>query len=188
MKPINYDQISDEDLVRRVVDGYSEEFSFVYDRYSHKVYSRCLSFAKGSSTAQDLTHDIFIKAFINLSKFNYDSRFSTWLYSITYNYCIDFVKQLSRVAISSEEEVPEIPESDDNKNQEELLKIEAHQLQLVLDMLHPKDKAILLMKYQDSMSIKEIQEALDLNESAVKMRIKRARAKTVEFYNQYIKS
>lgn len=188
MKSINYDQIPDEDLVRRVVEGYSEEFSHVYDRYSQKVYSRCLSFAKESSTAQDLTHDIFIKAFINLSKFNHESRFSTWLYSITYNYCIDFVKQLSRVEISSEEDVMEIPDSDDTKNQEELLKIEANQLQLVLDMLHPKDKAILLMKYQDDMTIREIQEILDLNESAVKMRIKRARAKTVEFYNQYIKT
>lgn len=85
--------------------------------------------------------------------------------------------------LESEEEMPEIPDSTDLRNEEEILKIEAAKLQQVLEFLHPKDKAILLMKYQDDLSIKEIQDVMELNESAVKMRIKRARAKAIEFYH-----
>ncbi len=183
MELLNYDQISDEQLVRRVVNGHSEEFSYLYDRYASKVYHKCLSFVKDTNTAQDLTHDIFIKSFIHLAQFNFQSKFSTWLYSITYNYCIDFLKQSSKMRLESEEEMPEIPDSTDLRNEEEILKIEAAKLQQVLEFLHPKDKAILLMKYQDDLSIKEIQDVMELNESAVKMRIKRARAKAIEFYH-----
>ena len=85
--------------------------------------------------------------------------------------------------LESEDEMPEIPDSTDLRNEEEIMKIEAAKLQQVLEYLHPKEKAILLMKYQDDLSIKEIQDIMELNESAVKMRIKRARAKAIEIYH-----
>lgn len=85
--------------------------------------------------------------------------------------------------LESEDEMPEIPDSTDLRNEEEIMKIEAAKLQQVLEYLLPKDKAILLMKYQDDLSIKEIQDIMELNESAVKMRIKRARAKAIEIYH-----
>lgn len=188
METVNYDHISDEDLVLRIINGHSQEFSLLYDRYASKVYYKCLSFAKDPSTAQDLTHDIFIKTFIHLPQFTFKSLFSTWLYSIAYHYCIDFVKQINKVRLENDEEMLDIPDSDDSKNEEVLMKIDTKELIYILDQLHPSNKAILLMKYQDELSIKEIQEILELTESAVKMRIKRARAKAIEQYHKYLKS
>ena len=82
----------------------------------------------------------------------------------------------------SADSIREIPDDDDEKNEREMLQFEARKLMLVLDALDVKEKAILLMKYQDDMSIKDISIALAASESAVKMRIKRSKAKAVELH------
>jgi RNA polymerase sigma factor (sigma-70 family) len=176
------EKMTDDEIVRLVVSGKHEVFSVLYDRYSTKVFHKCISFVKERDTAKDLTHDIFIKTFLNLSKFSFQSKFGTWLYSITYNYCVDFVKAQKKIKKENDDNLADIADDEDSRNEEELLKIESARLMQVMDMMHPADKAILLMKYQDDLSIKDIQEILGLTESAVKMRIMRARAKALETY------
>lgn len=177
------EKLSDEEVVKIVVIKNShDDFGILYDRYSEKVYHKCISFVKDLDLAQDLTHDIFLKTFLNLSKFNFESRFSTWLYSITYNFCIDFLRKNNKVVKESDAGLENIADDDDHKNEEELLTIEAQRLGTVLDSIGPNDKMLLLMKYQDELSVQEIMAVMDLKESAVKMRIKRARAKAVETY------
>ena len=77
-----------------------------------------------------------------------------------------------------------IAEDEDEANERELLSMEAARLKRVLERISPNDKMILLMKYQDDLSIKEIMEGLQVAESAVKMRIKRAKAKALETYKE----
>ena len=60
-------------------------------------------------------------------------------------------------------------------------------LKIVMDMISPDEKMILLLKYQDNLSIRELSEALDIGESAVKMRLKRAKEKLVQKYTNYTK-
>lgn len=178
------EKLSDEEIVKLVVVNNShDDFGILYDRYSEKVYHKCISFVKDLDLAQDLTHDVFIKTFVNLSKFNFESRFSTWLYSVTYNFCIDYLRKNNKAIRESEEILENIADVDDQKNEEELLTIEAERLKIVLESISLNDKMLLLMKYQDDLSIQEIMVAMELKESAVKMRIKRARAKAVETYN-----
>jgi RNA polymerase sigma-70 factor (ECF subfamily) len=88
------------------------------------------------------------------------------------------------VVYNSEEILVNIPDAEDSKNERELLKMEAQRLVRVLDAIKPDEKAILLMKYQDECSIAEIAQALEISESATKMRIKRSRAKVVELYQK----
>ncbi|WP_317166389.1 RNA polymerase sigma factor [Yeosuana marina] len=86
--------ITDEELVTLIVNNKSSQlFSVIYDRYSHVVYNKCISFVKDTNEAQDLTHDIFVKLFIKLKTFNHKSKFSTWLYSFTYNHCVNYVQR-----------------------------------------------------------------------------------------------
>ncbi|WP_340155976.1 sigma-70 family RNA polymerase sigma factor, partial [uncultured Winogradskyella sp.] len=61
------------------------------------------------------------------------------------------------------------------------------QLKKVMELISPDEKMILLLKYQDNLSIKELAEALDIGESAVKMRLKRAKEKLVQKYTNYTK-
>lgn len=81
------------------------------------------------------------------------------------------------------DEEKEVGEKQDQQNEEDLMNIQSERLAEVLKVMNPKYKAILLMKFQDGFSIKEIMQILDLSESAVKMRIKRAKADALNTYN-----
>ena len=179
--------LSDEDLVKVIVESKShDDFGILYDRYSEKVYHKCISFVKDLDLAQDLTHDIFLKVFVNLSRFSHKSKFSTWLYSLTYNFCIDYTRKNGKVRFEGDDKLTNIPDNEDDRNEKEILSLRAERLGAVLDLISPDDKAVLLMKYQDEMSVKDIETVLGLSESAVKMRVKRARAKAVEMcYKTY---
>ncbi len=153
-------------------------FTLLYNRYASKIYAKCITLLKDESSAQDATQEIFIKVFMNLSKFGERARFSTWVYSITYNYCIDYIrkkKKLKNIFSDEMEKAPDLPEEE--VSDKELLEMEIAELKVVLDRIPIGDKAILLMKYQDDLSIKDIANILDKTESAVKMKIKRAKAK-----------
>jgi RNA polymerase sigma factor (sigma-70 family) len=94
LKPRQLQHLSDEEIVERII--ITQDISLVeilYQRYADKVYRKCLSFVKEEASAEDLTHDIFMKLYLNLSSFKQKSKFSTWLYSITYNFCIDHIRK-----------------------------------------------------------------------------------------------
>ncbi len=156
----------------------------LYKRYSGKVYSKCISLLKEEALAKDAAQEVFTKIFLNLAKFSDRSKFSTWVYSITYNYCIDFLrkKKKEKNLFSSEMEDP--PDLEEEVPDTELLEMEVGRLKVVLERLPEGDKAILLMKYQEEMSIREIAGILDKTESAVKMKIKRAKHKAQALYQE----
>lgn len=178
--------MKDLDVILTYLDTQAEPcFTLIYNRYSAKIYAKCLSLLKNEAMARDATQEIFMKIFLNLSRFGQKSRFSTWVYSITYNYCIDFLrKQQKKQALFSDEleNPPDLAE--DEVSDHEILEIEVRQLKQILEEIPAGDKAILLMKYQDEMSVKEISSVLEKTESAVKMKIKRAKAKAQEIKNK----
>jgi len=179
----DYSLIEDDKLVRRIA-ATNDTFLFgiLYDRYSKVVYNKCLSFVRDKQEAEDLTHDIFVKLFISLRKFSGRSKFSTWLYSFTYNYCVNYVqrKKNKYAPAFNAEQYAELSDYDDS----ELLQAKENRLMKALEQIPPEDKMILLMKFQDDMSIKDLQDLLDIGESAVKMRIKRAKARVIQAFNQ----
>lgn len=155
----------------------------LYSRYADKVYRKCYSFVKDEAAAEDLAHDVFIKVLLNLNSFSGRSKFSSWLYSVTYNFCIDYLRRKQRHHIESIDNDSSTPINlADIDTVEDLSHIKSDRLKLLLEKVKTEEKMILLMKYADSMSIKEIQEALNLSESAVKMRIKRAKEKVLDLY------
>lgn len=180
MKTKKLHELSDEDIAAFIVKYKdSKSFSILYDRYAVKVYAKCLSFTKSSEEAEDLAHDIFLKMYLKLKEFKANAKFSTWLYSITYNYCVDFVARTRKSRESQEEYTEELAMQDD-AYEEELFQIRVEHLKMLLEKINPEDKALLLMKYQDDLSIKEITTITHLSESAIKMRLKRAKAKIIE--------
>jgi RNA polymerase sigma factor (sigma-70 family) len=177
------DQLSDIDLIDGYLSSQSElMFGELFARYNSKVYSKCYSLLKDDSIAEDLTQEIFLKVFLNLSKFNRKSQFSTWVYSITYNCCIDAIRRGKKEVVISEEDVKLPQEAVEDVSDEELFEIAVDRLQELLDMIPASDKAVLLMKYRDDMAIKEICEIYNTTESAVKMKLKRAKLKVRDLY------
>ena len=181
----NDKELNDEELVSALQKHMdTERFGVLYDRYTTKVYQKCLGMTRDKDLAKDLTHDIFLKAFVNLSKFDHRSKFGTWLYSITYNYCLDTLRKGQRTRSEEIDERVEDGTIDDQAYEAKLLGLRADRLDQVIAKLDPADRALLLMKYQEDLSVKEIMEVMALQESAVKMRILRARERALRLYVQ----
>lgn len=160
-------------------------FNVLYDRYSSKVFGKCFSLLKSEAKAQDAAQEIFVKVLLNLSKFSGRSKFSTWLYSITYNFCIDVIRKNKKdVGVLVDDINAYGDEVADDIEDAQILETSVVRLKEVLNEIPAGDKAILLMKYQDEFSIKDICEILNKSESAIKMKIKRAKEKFVKTYKE----
>lgn len=188
MRTIDATKLSDEELVSKIVEKNDTHlFAVLYDRYAGVVYNKCYGFSKSKEEAQDLTHDVFIKLFIKLRSFKGRSKFSTWLYSFTYNFCVNYVqrntaKKQEKVTVVTD--VIKDEDLDDSIDDATLFELKSDKLAKALELIDPSEKMILLMKYQDDMPIKEISEVLEIGESAVKMRLKRAKEKVVKTYHE----
>ncbi|PTN08818.1 RNA polymerase sigma factor [Mangrovibacterium marinum] len=178
--------LNDEELVARIIhEGKTELFELLYKRYFFKVVDKSYSFIKNKSMAEDFANDILAKAYEKLPGFKGNSLFSSWLYAITYNYSIDYLrlkKKLHYPNWNSENEIPDIPD----ESEADLEEMSYDKLLIILERIHPEEKALLLMKYQDNLPGKAIAQTLRISEDAVKMRLKRARTRVIYLYQSML--
>lgn len=182
----NSHKLTDDELVKGIVKNNDTLlFEILYDRYSKLVFNKCYGFAKDEHEAKDLTQDVFLKLFVKLASFKGNSKFSTWLYAFTYNHCVNYVTRSTAKKFEKQTaDYAEIENISDVEDDSSFLEMKVEKLEAALELISPDDKMILLLKYQDFMSIKEIVSVLEIGESAVKMRIKRAKDKLVAVYNE----
>lgn len=183
-------KLSDEDLVSAIVKTNDTLlFEVLYDRFATMVYNKCYGFAKDEDEAKDLTQDVFLKLFVKLASFNGKSKFSTWLYAFTYNHCVNYVTRNTAKKFEKQSvdytDIQNLPEDHDDDS--EFSEMRVDKLKKALELVSPDEKMILLLKYQDNLSIKEIVMVLGVGESAVKMRIKRAKEKLLTVYANHLK-
>jgi RNA polymerase sigma factor, sigma-70 family len=165
--------LSDEQLVHYHLQGDQTSLGILYERHFNNVYYKCLSFSKDPIEAYDLVQEIFLRTFSKLHLFRGNSEFSTWLFRITHNFCIeDYRKKyrnkyekLSSLAYDLADEEYE-PNNLDNVSLENVIKSVSETEQLMLKL-----------KYLEGKSIKELQDQFHMGESAVKMRLQRAKQK-----------
>lgn len=179
-----YKQKSDEEIVLLIINsGNQELFELLYLRYFKKVRDKCFSFLKDTKLSEEFANDILTKAYEKIHGYKGNSSFSSWLYSITYNYCIDYLrvkKKLHYPDWNSNNEIPEIIDESETDFEE----VNYENLLAIFELIHPEEKVLLLMKYQDNLPIKHIAKTLRISEDAVKMRLKRARSRVIYMYNQ----
>jgi len=181
------EDLTDEKLVREIVKNNNVMlFEQLYDRYEKRVYNKCCGFAKSAAEAEDLTQDVFLMLFVKLGSFKGKSKFSSWLYSVTYNFCVNYVNRNRGRKI---EDKSDSISDDSGKlsaviDDERILDLRYDKLKRALDLISPEDKTLLLLKYQDEVSIRELSELMQISESAIKMRLKRAKARVEVKYNE----
>lgn len=178
---IRISELTDSDLILFITGENLPQFrragqEELYRRYGGKVYHKCISLIKDADVAHDLTHDIFIKIFFNLHRFQHKSPFYSWVFAITYNRCFDYLNKRKKFQTV---DLSEVPEPDDGGNAELQYKIfkesKLEALEQALDRLKAPERMVLSMYYQDKMSVKAMAILLKAGESAVKMRLKRSR-------------
>lgn len=174
--------------VRRVLDGDVNAFEPLVREYEKTVYNLALRTVGNAEDAADITQEAFIRAYNSLPSFRGDSRFSSWLYRIVSNLCLDFLRSRSRHAVVSlsredgEGEETEAEIADESQSPELLLdrKLTREAVRQGLDALPREQRDILLLREIRGMSYEEIGEALGLEAGTVKSRLFRARKKLCE--------
>jgi RNA polymerase sigma factor (sigma-70 family) len=182
--PESFIHLNDNEIILKIKnENASNNFEILYNRYYSKVLDKCFSIVKNRQVAEELAEDIFSKVFEKLKTFKQQALFSSWLYSVTYNHCIDYLREKNKLHYPDWNRDNEIPEIIDDI--EEVLEVIDYDKVLeVMELIHPEEKALLFMKYMDDLTIKQIAEALRISDDAAKMRLKRARARVLYIYTQ----
>lgn len=186
-KPItlNLLVLTDEELVSEIIASNNTDlFGVLYDRFSSNIYNKSYSFVKSEEEAKDLTQDIFLKLYLKLPSYQGKSKFSTWLYSFTYNHCVNYVnRNLKKRYEKSITGIYDIENYSDHEVEYDCLYDDKEKkLTSALSQIPEKDRTILVLKYKKDLSIKKIENVLGIGSSAVKMRIKRAKKRLVNTY------
>jgi RNA polymerase sigma factor (sigma-70 family) len=179
-----YPELTDEELITRILlDQQTELFEILYYRYHRKVLDKCYSLLKNRGQSLEFTEDILSKVYEKLSTFGKRASFSSWLYTITYNHCIDYLREKKNLHYpdwNRQNEIPEIIYF----AEDDLQDINYDNLSIILDLIHPEEKAMLMMKYHDDLSMKEVAASLRISVDAAKMRLKRARTRVFYLYKK----
>lgn len=163
--------ISDGDLVSRAQSGQLDAFEELVRRHRLATYRVALRMLGDESDAEDATQDAFVQAWRNLGGFRADAAFSTWMYRVVTNRCLNMLRARRRT-----EQLPddrEAPASRPDRIAEARWQVE--DLKLAILRLTPEQRAPLVLRELQGCSYEEIAEALDLSISAVKSRLHRAR-------------
>jgi len=167
--------LSDQELMRIVQAGDLSPASEIYDRYSGRIYNFALRFLKNSEAAEDATQEVFVKMIRHASQFQGDAKLSTWLFSITANWCRDYLRKADNKSKESDDVLVTLPAPLDQSPDRNLEQRENEErIQRAMKALTPEQReAILLSRYQ-GLSYAEIAQISGCSEGAVKTRVFRA--------------
>jgi len=167
--------LSDQELMRIVQAGDVSPAAEIYDRYSSRIYNFAYRFLRNSEAAEDATQEVFVKMLKHANQFHGDAKLSTWLFSITANWCRDYLRKADNKAKEAEDVLFQIPapaELAPDRNLER--RQDEQRIQKALSALTPEQReAILLSRYQ-GLSYAEIAQISGCSEGAVKTRVFRA--------------
>lgn len=176
--------MTEQELVERAKKGDETAFEVLVTDNEKRIYNLCRRLTGNPEDAAELTQEAFLNAWRGLSRFQGESSFSTWLYRLASNACIDFLRKEKRrqnlsmtVSMDDEEEARQVELPDERYAPErELERTEVRQAVAAgLERLTPEHRQVLVMREINGLSYAEIGAVLGLEEGTVKSRIARAR-------------
>ena len=172
-------QFSDIECVMQVVGGDTNAFGVLVERYSERVYALVAGIVGSGAEAEDLVQESFIKAWSNLHKFACRSSFATWLYRIAYNTAISTKRARKReLQMVTPAKWLDLP---DEVEQSQFTDVDIEQLERAVELLPPRQRAIIELHYRQELSLAEVVES---NENNVKVMIHRARRQLAALIKQ----
>src|ERR1700752_1985242 len=167
--------LNDQELRRIVQAGAFSPASEIYDRYSSRISNFAYRFLKTSEAAEDATQEVFVKMLKHANQFHGDAKLSTWLFSITANWCRDYLRKADNKTKETDDVLVALPAPAELSPERTLEQREnERRIQKALSALTPEQReAILLSRYQ-GLSYAEIAQISGCSEGAVKTRVFRA--------------
>lgn len=180
--------INDQHYINQIIEGNTNVFSVLVNQYKDLVFTLAYKMLKNKEEAEEVSQDTFIKIFNSLNKFKGESKFSTWIYKITYNTCLDKLKKIKKensvVYIEDFNEhqvkvIENILESIDEKERNQ-------KIQECLQLLPSEEAFLLTLYYFDDQSIEEIAKVIDCNTNNVKIKLYRTRKKLASILKEQL--
>ena len=188
----------ENELVKRAQQGDRDAFRQLVETYQRKVYGICIGMLKDPDDSMDVSQEVFIKVYRYLEKFNFQSSFYTWLYRITVNKCIDYIRKQKRKrevdyddGILRDGEV----EGDDSLLPSRLginpdkvygrKELRGKMLE-ALETLSEKHRTILILREVEGLAYDEIAEVLQISKGTVMSRLYHARRYFQDAVQEYV--
>jgi RNA polymerase sigma-70 factor (ECF subfamily) len=177
------DRLRDEELVSFIIKGKTELFSVIIDRYQSKVFSTVFHYTRDQEEARDLTQEIFIKLYNNLHSYKSKASFSTWLYRIAVNRCIDWTRKkrlqtVSTICDNSDDEIDIYDTIVDRVGgpEEDFIKQEnSAYIRKVVEELPEIYKTVIILYYFEDFSPQEISDMIDIPKRTIETRLYRGK-------------
>ncbi len=181
---------TDTEMISHVLNGDRQAYAGLVERYQNFVFTITLRYIKSREDAEEVAQDVFVKAYRALSDFKGQSKFSTWLYTVTTTTCITFLrkKKLDVHSLDNEKvfEVADSVDSGMRANQIEQ-KSRVHMVNEAIKMLSPEDAQVITLFYKGEQTLEEIAQVLGKEPNAVKVQLHRARARLKDKMEKYFR-
>lgn len=180
--------INDQHYINQIIEGNTNAFSILVNQYKNLVFTLSYKMLKNKEEAEEVSQDVFIKIFNSLNKFKGESKFSTWIYKITYNTCLDRLKKSKKVNSVvyiedfNEHQVKAIENILENIDEKE----RNQKIQECLQFLPSEEAFLLTLYYFDDQSIEEIAKVIDCNANNVKIKLYRNRKKLASILKEQL--
>lgn len=173
------DKVNDQYYINQVLLGEVNAFAVLVDRYKDMIFTLAIKMVKNREVAEEVSQDTFIKIFNSLSKFKGDSKFSTWIYKIAYNTCLDYLKknkkeehnvvidELKEYVVKTTTNALSILEDQERKQD----------IQNCLNLLSSEESFLLTLFYFEDQNLNEIGKIMDVSANNVKIKLFRSRKK-----------
>jgi RNA polymerase sigma factor (sigma-70 family) len=176
-------QDTDLVLITAVLNGDTAVYSELVKRHQRFVFTLALRFTKNREDAEEVAQDCFVKAYRALGTFKQTSKFSTWLYAITYTSAMTSLRKKKPVtqSLDDDEISIQLPDPSFERHSDSAEKKSAYvYLNRAIDSLSVDDAAIITLFYKGEQSLEEIAAAMYMDANTVKVKLHRARLKLKE--------
>jgi RNA polymerase sigma-70 factor, ECF subfamily len=169
--------MDEKEIIRQILSGDEEKYRLLLDRYQPGLVRHCFVMSGDYEIAQDLTQEASIKAYFKLKNYQEKYRFSTWLYKIATNLCLDYLRKKRHVSLT---DIPELP-STLSTPQELAMKNESKQeIQQAVRILPIRYQTVVSLYYWQEQSYEEIAIIMDVPINTVRTWLKRAKERLKE--------
>lgn len=168
----------EKDIIKEILRGETHLYAHFVEQYSEAVFSLVAHMINCREDAEEITQDIFLKAYEKLSSFNVESSFSTWLYRIAYNTTISALRKKPCYSVTVADEI--LADTDDSLVDETLNDTSEERLQRLekaIAMLNADERALVTLYHLEEKSIGETAQITGIKESNVKVKLHRTRKK-----------
>jgi RNA polymerase sigma-70 factor (ECF subfamily) len=195
LESVPLDCYDDAELIEQFQNGDTAAFDTLFTRYQKRTYRLVQRFVSNPEDASDLTQDAFIRAYQGLGDFKSQCQFYSWLYRITVNLCIDFLRKKSRseVLLYDFDESGELPMANiaDPRSESPAKAVENKELRAhirrAVRRLPPKQRQIFILRHWNGLSLKDIAAVVGRSDGTVKAHLLHAHRNLRKHLRSYLR-